>query len=69
MDRIPVGRRGDLAGQERLTTALSRTTAGEVHRPDDWAGTIGDLLGAPVVLGTDAPTGPAALRSRHRMAA
>ncbi|SHM69030.1 adenylosuccinate synthetase [Cryptosporangium aurantiacum] len=60
LDRIPVGRRGDLAGQERLTTALNRTTAGEVHRPTDWPGTIGDLLGAPVVLATDAPTGRAA---------
>ncbi|MFB9323038.1 adenylosuccinate synthetase, partial [Cryptosporangium minutisporangium] len=61
--RIPIGRRGDLPGQERLTTILRATTPAEVHRPDDWAGAIGDLLGAPVVLGTDAPSGPTALRS------
>ncbi|MFI5954413.1 adenylosuccinate synthetase [Cryptosporangium sp. NPDC051539] len=62
LDRIPVGVRGDLAGQERLTTTLAATTARGVYRPSDWAAEIGALLGAPVVLGTDAPTGPPVIR-------
>ena len=60
--RIPVGRRGDLSAQERLTTALTRTTARGWVRPDDWPDAIGELLGAPVVLGTDSPSGPPAFR-------
>jgi len=66
VDRIPVGRPGDLAGAERLTTALGLTAAGEVYRPTDWARAVEAELGAPVVLGTDSASGPPALRTAPR---
>jgi adenylosuccinate synthase len=63
MARIPVGPRRDLRAQERLSTTLAGTTARGWIRPDDWVATIGELLGAPVVLGTDSPSGPPAFRA------
>ncbi|GAA0268790.1 adenylosuccinate synthetase [Cryptosporangium japonicum] len=57
LDRIPVGRRGDLEAQERLTAALLRTSVGERYRPDDWPAAVESELGVPVVLGTDSPRG------------
>ncbi|TQS46934.1 adenylosuccinate synthetase [Cryptosporangium phraense] len=60
--RIPVGTRGDLAAQERLTNTLTGTTARGVYRPADRVTEIEAVLGVPVVLGTDSPSGPAVLR-------
>jgi adenylosuccinate synthase len=55
LTHIPVGTKGDLAGQERLTELLKGARPGRLERPTDWAGTIGDLLGAPVVIGSHGP--------------
>ena len=55
LTRIPVGTKGDLAGQERLTARLSRARPARLDRAVDWVGTIGDLLGAPVVIGSHGP--------------
>lgn len=63
LTRIPVGPRGDLAHQERLTATLNRTIAGEVHHPADWIAAIETHLGAPVVLGTDSPSGVPVVRA------
>ncbi len=68
MDRIPVGRRGDLEAQERLTAALLNTSVGERYRPDDWPAAVESELGVPVVLGTDSPSGAPAF-GRDRIAA
>jgi adenylosuccinate synthase len=49
-ERIVPGPWRDLGYQERMTAALLRARMGSVRRPDDWAGEIGDLLGAPVMV-------------------
>jgi adenylosuccinate synthase len=49
-ERIVPGLWRDLDHQERITAALSRARIGASHRPGDWAGEIGDLLGAPVMV-------------------
>jgi adenylosuccinate synthase len=54
-ERIVPGPERDLGYQERLTEALGRTRMGATRRPADWAGEIGELLGAPVVLESFGP--------------
>ncbi|GAA0538485.1 adenylosuccinate synthase [Paractinoplanes ferrugineus] len=55
-NRIVPGPFRDLAYQEGLTTLLARARPGATHRPDDWTGEIGSLLGAPVTLESWGPT-------------
>lgn len=55
LDRIPRGRRGDLAYQEGLTELLGRARPERLTRPDDWSATIGSLLAAPVLLESSGP--------------
>ncbi|MFG1924578.1 adenylosuccinate synthetase [Cryptosporangium sp. NPDC048952] len=57
ISHIPVESPGDLQARERLTAALRRATVGQSHRPSDWVLSIEEALGAPVILGTDAPSG------------
>ena len=54
-DRIVPGPFRDLEYQAALTVRLSRARPGELHRPDDWAAEIGELLGAPVLLESFGP--------------
>jgi adenylosuccinate synthase len=54
-DRIVPGPWQDLGYQAALTALLSRARPGELHRPDDWAAEIGELLGAPVLLESFGP--------------
>jgi adenylosuccinate synthase len=54
-DHIRPGPPRDLGYQAALTTLLSRARPGDLERPDDWAGRIGDLLNAPVVLESRGP--------------
>ena len=54
-EHIRPGPPRDLAYQAALTTLLSRARPGDLERPDDWAGRIGDLLNAPVVLESRGP--------------
>ncbi len=63
--RIVPGPHRDLDHQAGLTARLERARPQTMHRPDDWAGTIGTLLGAPVVLES---YGPAANEKRVRRA-
>ncbi|WP_199516762.1 adenylosuccinate synthetase [Nucisporomicrobium flavum] len=49
-DRIEPGPFQVLEHQARLTGALAGARPRDLHRPVDWAGEIGDLLGAPVRL-------------------
>ncbi|MEV4709254.1 adenylosuccinate synthetase [Actinoplanes sp. NPDC049316] len=49
-DRIEPGPSRDLDHQARLTETLRLARPRRLHRPVDWAGEIGDLLGAPVRL-------------------
>jgi adenylosuccinate synthase len=53
--RIAPGPERDLDHQAALTARLERARPGPLHRPDDWAGEIGSLLGAPVVLESYGP--------------
>jgi adenylosuccinate synthase len=53
--RIVPGVRGDLAGQERLTARLGRARPDSWVTPVDWSAAIGDLLGAPVLVGSWGP--------------
>ncbi|MEV6524463.1 adenylosuccinate synthetase [Longispora sp. NPDC051575] len=55
-DRIVPGAQGDLAYQEALTARLAWARPERPERPDDWAGAIGKLLGAPVALESHGPT-------------
>jgi adenylosuccinate synthase len=61
-NRIVPGPFRDLAYQEGLTALLSRARPGARHRPADWAGEIGALLGAPVTIES---WGPSANDKRH----
>nr|WP_296066509.1 adenylosuccinate synthetase [uncultured Actinoplanes sp.] len=54
-DRIVPGPARDLAHQEATTLRLWRARPFATHRPDDWAGEIASLLGAPVVLESYGP--------------
>jgi adenylosuccinate synthase len=54
-ERIVPGPFRDLGYQERLTAALFRARMGSLWRPEDWAGEIGRLLGAPVVVESFGP--------------
>jgi adenylosuccinate synthase len=54
--RIVPGPDRDLDHQAALTARLARARPGVLSRPDDWAGTIGSLLRAPVVLESAGPT-------------
>ncbi|MFI5491556.1 adenylosuccinate synthetase [Actinoplanes sp. NPDC051859] len=56
LDRIVPGPFRDLEHQTRTTALLAEARPAEWHRPADWAGTIGDLLGAPVVLESSGPS-------------
>ena len=47
-ERIAPGPFRDLEHQARLAEALRDARPGDLHRPGDWAGEIGALLGAPV---------------------
>ncbi|GIE88749.1 adenylosuccinate synthetase [Actinoplanes regularis] len=53
--RIVPGPHRDLSYQERTTAWLGRATPADLHRPEDWAGEIGALLGAPVTLESYGP--------------
>jgi adenylosuccinate synthase len=55
VDRIVPGRRGDLAGQSRLTEMLHRASPADSYRPTDWSTAIGGLLGAPVLVESYGP--------------
>jgi len=55
--RIVPGPHRDLGHQAALTARLTRARPGVLTRPEDWAATIGSLLGAPVLVES---TGPAA---------
>jgi adenylosuccinate synthase len=58
LTRIPVGTRGDLAGQERLTALLRDARPAQLRRPrtaNGWTEEISGLLEAPVVLTSDGP--------------
>ncbi|WP_305782331.1 adenylosuccinate synthetase [Symbioplanes lichenis] len=48
--RIEPGPFRDLDHQAVLTRELASARPAELHRPDDWAGEIGALLGAPVTV-------------------
>ncbi|WIN00915.1 adenylosuccinate synthetase [Actinoplanes oblitus] len=54
-DRIVPGAHRDLAHQAALTSWLFRAEPAGLHRPGDWAGAIGELLGAPVTLESYGP--------------
>jgi adenylosuccinate synthase len=54
-ERIVPGPWRDLGYQERMGSLLFRARMGSVRRPADWAGEIGDLLGAPVMLESHGP--------------
>ena len=54
-DRIEPGPWRDLEHQAAVTARLLRARPGALHRPDDWAGAIGDLLGAPVLIESAGP--------------
>ena len=54
-DHIRPGPPRDLAHQSALTTLLARARPGDLERPRDWPGRIGDLLDAPVVLESHGP--------------
>jgi adenylosuccinate synthase len=54
-EHIRPGPPRDLAYQAALTALLSRARPGDLERPDDWAGRIGDLLNAPVLLESHGP--------------
>ena len=54
-DRIVPGPWQDLRYQAGLTALLARARPGELHRPDDWATEIGELLAAPVLLESFGP--------------
>lgn len=55
LDRIAPGPARDLGYQQGLTAVLERARPGRLHRPDDWADEIGELLGAPVALESHGP--------------
>ncbi|HEY4421598.1 MAG TPA: adenylosuccinate synthetase [Pseudonocardia sp.] len=54
-ERIVPGPERDLEYQSRVTEALFRARMGSLRRPEDWAGEIGALLGAPVVVESFGP--------------
>lgn len=54
-EQIRPGPARDLGYQAALTSLLARARPGDLERPDDWAGRIGDLLDAPVVLESHGP--------------
>jgi adenylosuccinate synthase len=54
-ERIVPGPWRDLGYQERMTAALLRARMGSVRRPENWAGEIGDLLEAPVMVESFGP--------------
>ncbi|MGX6605484.1 adenylosuccinate synthetase [Micromonosporaceae bacterium Da 78-11] len=54
-DRIVPGPHRDLGYQEGLTALLRQARPGATHRPDDWVGELGSLLGAPVLLESYGP--------------
>ena len=53
--RIVPGRARDLTYQAQLTARLRRARPATLRRPDDWAGELGGLLAAPVVLESSGP--------------
>ncbi|MET0417728.1 MAG: adenylosuccinate synthetase [Actinoplanes sp.] len=53
--RIVPGPDRDLDHQASLTARLERARPGVLSRPDDWAGALGSLLGAPVVIESYGP--------------
>jgi adenylosuccinate synthase len=53
--RIAPGPERDLTHQRHLTESLRRARPGNLYRPHDWAGEIGALLGAPVVVESHGP--------------
>ncbi|WP_449066157.1 adenylosuccinate synthetase [Planomonospora algeriensis] len=53
---LPVGRRGDLEGQARLTARLERARPHYRDGVDDWPEAVAGALGAPVWLGSSGPT-------------
>ncbi|MDI2131544.1 adenylosuccinate synthetase [Yinghuangia seranimata] len=77
LDRLPVGRRGDLAGQERLTARLMRAAPVlepvpvAADTPSPWPEIVSAALGAPVSLLSSGPrtgdkAGPAVLLSSNK---
>ncbi|GIE92923.1 adenylosuccinate synthetase [Paractinoplanes rishiriensis] len=62
--RIVPGPDRDLGYQQGLTALLERARPGAMRRPDDWAGEIGALLGAPVAVRS---YGPAASDKKLRL--
>ncbi|WP_250033367.1 adenylosuccinate synthetase [Paractinoplanes maris] len=54
--RIVPGPARDLEHQAALTRRLNRARPGPMWRPDDWAGAVGGLLGAPVVIESHGPS-------------
>jgi adenylosuccinate synthase len=54
--RIVPGPSRDLDHQAALTARLTRSRPGALSRPDDWAGAIGSLLGAPVLVESTGPS-------------
>jgi adenylosuccinate synthase len=55
-NRIVPGPFRDLGYQAALTALLERARPGDLIRPGDWAGEIGELLGAPVAMTSSGPT-------------
>ncbi|GAA3143997.1 hypothetical protein GCM10010466_38910 [Planomonospora alba] len=53
---IPVGRRGDLDGQARLTALLGRARPHYTDGIDDWPEAVAEALGVRVRLGSSGPT-------------
>ncbi|WP_068902846.1 adenylosuccinate synthetase [Planomonospora sphaerica] len=53
---LPVGRRGDLEGQARLTARLGRVRPHYADGVDDWPEAVTGALGVPVWLGSSGPT-------------
>jgi adenylosuccinate synthase len=53
--RIVPGPHRDLGYQEGLTALLARARPGALHRPEDWAAAIGEVLGAPVAVESSGP--------------
>ncbi len=54
--RIVPGPYRDLDHQADLTARLERARPGPLSRPDDWAGALGSLLGAPVLIESHGPS-------------
>ena len=56
VDRLVPGPWRDLDYQAELTARLFRAVPSVMSRPDDWAGAIGAMLGAPVTIESYGPT-------------